>query len=96
MTREEALPILTAHRDEIGRLSVKSVALFGSVARDEAVPGSDIDILVEFSAPVGLLEFIRLKRFLEELFQCPVDLATPDALKDHVRERILREAVRAA
>ncbi len=96
MKREEALRILTAHRDEIGRFSVKSIAFFGSVARDEAAPGSDIDILVEFSAPVGLFEFIRLKRFLEELFQCHVDLTTPDALKDRVRERILREAVRAA
>jgi predicted nucleotidyltransferase len=44
--REEALLILADHRDEIGRFSVKSIALFGSVARDEAVPGSDIDILV--------------------------------------------------
>ncbi len=41
--------------------------------------GSDIDVLVEFSRPVGLFEFVRLKAFLEDLLGCDVDLVTPEA-----------------
>lgn len=69
MRRDGALRILAANREQFGRFSVKSIAIFGSVARDEALPGSDIDLLVEFSEPVGLFDFIRLKNHLEELLQ---------------------------
>jgi len=96
MKRDGVLRILSANRERLNKFSVKSIALFGSVARDEALPGSDIDLLVEFSGPVGLFDFIRLKNHLEELLQAPVDLVTPDALKDRMREKILREAIRAA
>lgn len=96
MKRDGVLRMLAANREKLDRFSVKSIALFGSMARDEALPGSDIDLLVEFSEPVGLFDFIRLKNHLEELLQTPVDLVTPDALKDRIREKILREAIRAA
>ena len=55
--------------------------------REEAQEGSLVDLLVEF---------IRLKHFLEEVLHAPVDLATPEALKKQLRERLLKEAVRAA
>ncbi len=96
MNRAEVLDTLAAHRDELRRFCVESIAVFGSVARDEAVTGSDIDILVEFSEPIGLFDFIRLKNHLEDLLRAPVDLVTPDALKDRLKERILRDAIRAA
>lgn len=96
MKRDDVLRILAANREKLGRISVKSIAVFGSVARDEAVPGSDIDLLVAYSEPVGLFDFIRLKNHLENLLLAPVDLVTPDALKDRIREKILREAIRAA
>ena len=57
MRRDEALRLLAAHREEIARFGVKSLAIFGSVARDEAGPDSDVDVLVEFSVPVGLSHF---------------------------------------
>jgi len=76
-------------------MGVKSLALFGSAARDEAEPGSDLDLLVEFAEPVGLFRFLDLKARLEALLGCAVDLVTPGALKRQLRDRILREAVRA-
>ena len=49
MKRDEVLAILAAHREPLQRLGVKSLTLFGSVARDEARPDSDVDLLVEFN-----------------------------------------------
>jgi predicted nucleotidyltransferase len=58
MKRSEAMKIIGQHQTDLIRLKVKSLAIFGSVARDEARPDSDIDLLVEFSAPVGMFEFV--------------------------------------
>ena len=96
MTRDEVLEKISEIRDELANHQVKSLALFGSAARNALGKDSDVDILVEFSQPVGLFEFVRLKRFLEAVLGRPVDLATPDALKRQFREEILKEAVRAA
>ncbi len=86
----EALP-------ELRRIyGVESLAIFGSVARAEAGPGSDVDVLVRFqSEPPGLFEFVRLERHLSEILGCSVDLVMETALKPRLRERILAEAVRA-
>jgi len=75
---------------------VQSLSIFGSVARDEAGPDSDIDLLVEFDRPVGLFAFVRTKQYLEQILGSRVDLVTPDALRREFRESVLREAVRAA
>lgn len=72
---------------------MKSLAVFGSVARGENTSESDLDVLVEFDRPVGLFEFIRLKYYLESLVNCRVDLVTTDALRPVMRETILREAI---
>ncbi|HYA41818.1 MAG TPA: nucleotidyltransferase family protein [Syntrophobacteraceae bacterium] len=93
MHLESALDILRRHRHELQQLGVKSIALFGSVVREEARPESDIDILVEFARPVGLFAFFRLQHRLEDLMGMRVDLATPAALKRQLRDRILKEAV---
>ncbi|MDJ0541002.1 MAG: nucleotidyltransferase domain-containing protein, partial [Microcystis sp. M53603_WE2] len=58
MKRDEVLTILAKHREQLEKLGVKSLSLFGSVARDEARFDSDVDLLVEFSKAVGLFEFI--------------------------------------
>ena len=75
---------------------MQSLSIFGSVARDEAGPDSDIDLLVEFDRPVGLFAFVRTKKYLEQILGSRVDLVTPDALRREFRETVLREAVRAA
>ena len=54
MKRDEVLKILADQRDTLKAFSVKSLSLFGSVARDEATEASDVDLLVEFDRPVGL------------------------------------------
>lgn len=71
---------------------VKRIGFFGSYARNEQREDSDIDILVEFSKPVGF-EFIDLKFYLEELFNRKVDLATVEALKPRIKEDILKEVI---
>ena len=75
------------------QLGVKSLALFGSTARNEATSTSDVDILVEFDRSVGLFEFVRLKLLLEEMLNRKVDLVTPDAIHPALRDRILSEAI---
>jgi hypothetical protein len=54
MKRDRAIAILKLHQDKLKDFRVKSLDLFGSVARDEARPDSDVDLLVEFDRPVGL------------------------------------------
>lgn len=88
--------LLRSCQVDLQRRGVKSLAVFGSVARGEASDDSDLDLLVEFDRPVGLFEFIRLKHMLEELTRCRVDLVTPDALHPAMRETILGEAVHVA
>ena len=73
---------------------MKSLALFGSVARDEANPASDIDLLVEFSHPIGLLHLTGTSQYIEKLLQAKrVDLILRRAVLPELREAILAEAV---
>lgn len=95
MTREEVLSKVRQHSKELDRFFVRSIAVFGSCARDAMQQNSDVDILVEFSRPVGLFHFIRLQNYLEKILQRRVDLVTPEALKPQLRELILSEAVYA-
>ena len=96
MTRAEVLARLQGHTTELRRMDVVSLAVFGSVARDEAGPDSDVDLLVEFTRPVGMFRFLAVKEYLEALLGRPVDLATRDALKRQFRDEILSEAVYAS
>ena len=99
MKRDQALQILADHKDELARRGVKSIAIFGSTARDEAGARSDIDILVDVdhdTKPFGIFAFLGLKDHLEEILGCRVDLVTPDSLHPGMRDGILREAIRAA
>ena len=98
MEPEEILRKLSENRQVLKGYGIKDILLFGSVARGEAVTGSDVDLLVEFepSAHIGMFEFSRLRHELSRLIGCEVDLATPDALHKDMRENILKEAIRAA
>jgi len=87
----ELKDIIDHHRNELeDKYKVKNIAVFGSFARGEHTPESDIDILVEFKEPVGFL-FIHLADFLEELFGTKVDLLTPDAIKPNRREYVMED-----
>ncbi|MEI9477088.1 MAG: nucleotidyltransferase family protein [Deltaproteobacteria bacterium] len=96
MKLNDALKILSEHRKELRvRYAVRSIALFGSVSRNEASETSDVDVLVEFDKPIGLFAFAHARRYLSELLGCEVDLVTPMALRPEMRERILNDAIHA-
>jgi predicted nucleotidyltransferase len=76
------------------KFGVKSLLLFGSVARNEATTASDVDLLVEFNRPVGYFGLFALQDYLEKLLDCRVDLGTPDSLKPYIRERVMGELIR--
>ena len=96
MRRDEALILLRAHKADLPRFHVKSLALFGSVARDEAGPESDLDLLLEFEGSATFDLYMGLKHFLEDLLGCRVDLVMSKALKPRMRPHVEREAVRVA
>ncbi len=97
MKRSEVIQVLRIHASELdSQFGVKRLALFGSVARDEASPASDIDLLVEFNRPVGLFGLFALQDHLERLFGCPIDLGTPESLKPRIREQVLAELLDVA
>ena len=73
--------------------SVKTIAVFGSAARDELRPGSDIDIIVDFEQSPGFFALADLEERLSEVLGHPVDLFTPASLHPLLRDRILKEAV---
>jgi predicted nucleotidyltransferase len=74
----------------IEKYKVKEIGIFGSYVRGEQENISDIDILVEFSEPIGW-EFIDLQEYLEDILSLKVDLVTSNALRSQFKERILRE-----
>lgn len=84
LTIEKALEKLSAYKGELVlRYPISRLGVFGSIVRGEATPDSDVDILVEFSAPVGL-EFVDLAEELEEILGHRVDLVSRDAIKPRV------------
>jgi len=97
MKRDDVLRILKEHRSEfIDQYQVKSLSLFGSMARNEARDDSDVDLLVEFTRPVGLFQFIGLQQRLEALLGGKVDLGTTRSLKPRIRDEVMQEAIRVA
>jgi len=90
----EIKEILKSHKSELqGKYGVKEIGIFGSYVRKEQTERSDVDILVEFEKPTGLLEFVGLKNHLSDLFGMNVDLVMRKALKPRIGQRILSEVV---
>jgi predicted nucleotidyltransferase len=97
MQQERLLQTLKQKNAELTtKFGVKSLLLFGSVARNEATAASDVDLLVEFNRPTGYFGLFALQDYLEKLLGCPVDLGTPDSLKPYIKERIQGELIRVA
>jgi predicted nucleotidyltransferase len=96
MKRDEVLRILREHRDELRRdYGVRSLALFGSARRNEATDTSDVDLLVEFDHPIGLLHLIGTEEHLEDLLGTKVDLVLRRAVIPELQDRIFSEAMNA-
>jgi uncharacterized protein len=97
MDRASILALLQEHRDVIGtRFGAKHLSLFGSAARDEMRPDSDIDVLVDFDGPATFDGYFDLKDYLEELLCRPVDLVTSKGLKPRARQHVERDLVRVS
>ncbi|WP_445293317.1 nucleotidyltransferase family protein [Cohnella sp. 56] len=91
MNKTDIQRMIHEHKEYlVETFNVDRIGLFGSFLRDEQTNESDIDLLVEFKTPVGF-EFIELKEYLEGIFEKPVDLVTPKALKPFMKEQIINE-----
>src|SRR5438309_9301430 len=92
--KRKILATLSANKAKIKSFGVRSLSLFGSSARGEDTPESDLDFIVEFEKK-SFDSYMDLKLFLEELFHRPVDLVLADSINPKLREAILREAIHA-
>lgn len=94
MDRAQALEVLRRSKPELmSRFGVKRLALFGSVARDGAGDGSDVDVLVAFDGPATSARYFGVQFHLEDMLGCPVDLVTEKALRAELRPSIERDAI---
>jgi hypothetical protein len=97
MNRQDAIAVLRENADALRARGVRHAALFGSVARNEAGPGSDLDIMIELDpeARLGAFAYAGLKRYIAGLFSGPVDVVNRDALKPHLRRPATSDAIDA-
>jgi predicted nucleotidyltransferase len=97
MDRDQIIEILRAHRSLLQERGVNHAALFGSVARGEQGPNSDIDILIDIGdrPDLDVYQYVGLQDYIAELFDGPVDVVSRQGLKDYVRPSVLADAVYA-
>lgn len=97
MNRDAILQTLKTAEATLRARGVAHAALFGSVARGEAQPDSDIDIMVEIApdAEMGVFDYLGIVHMIEDLFPASVDVSDRQALKPHVRPSAERDAVYA-
>ena len=97
MNRQDITARLRKHEVALKQRGIAHAALFGSRARDEARPDSDIDIMVEIdpNAGIGVYEYVGLKEYIASLFDGPVDVVNRDGLKPHVKPAATADAIYA-
>ncbi len=93
MDRDETLELLRLHQPELRRLGVKSLALFGSIARNEGDLESDVDILVDFVRPATFDAYMDVRFYLEDLLHRKVDLVTPQAIRPSIAPSIRKDLI---
>lgn len=96
MLKNKVLNLIKINENAIKNYNVQSLYLFGSVARGEERPDSDIDILVAFVGTPSFDQYMDLKFFLEDLFNRKVDLVTISGLREEIRSYIEKDLIRAA
>ena len=97
VTLTEALAILRAHRPELEARGIRHAALFGSLARGEAGPDSDIDILIDLEPTprMTIYDYVGKKNIVEDCFPVPVDVVALDWLRPEIRPNVERDAIYA-
>ncbi len=97
MTVEQALAELRRHRRRLSELGVRHVAVFGSFARGEAGPGSDLDILISLDPErrIDLFAYAGIALAIEEILGRRIDMANHARLRPHVRPSVERDAIHA-
>lgn len=93
-TSQTILQALEKYRDELHRLGVRKIGLFGSYRQGRPAPGSDMDFLVVLEKPT-FDAYMEVKFFLEDLFGCTVDLVLEETIKPRLRRYILEEVIYA-
>jgi predicted nucleotidyltransferase len=96
MTFDELSHKLKDQDAKLRSFGVASLTVFGSVARNQATPDSDVDFCVEFSGIPTFDRYSRLKFFLEDLLNCHVDLATKLSIRPELRPSMEQDARRVA
>lgn len=91
MTKKNIRKVLSKSREIFEKYKIKKLGIFGSYLRGENKKRSDIDLLIEFKEVIDLFEFVHLTNELQKLLRIKVDLATPNALKPYIKEKILKE-----
>ena len=90
------LALISQQRDFLRRsYQVSRIGIFGSFARGEERPESDVDVLIELEQPIGLFRLVNLENYLSSLLNRRVDRVTKPALKPALKDRILKDVVYA-
>ena len=93
-TLEEIRDIIGQYKEEIERdFNAEIIAFFGSYVRGEQTEKSDIDLIVKFKDCATLFDFIGLAEFLEEKLNVRVDIVSERAIREELKEKILKEAI---
>ena len=96
MTREEIVRTLKVHVADVASFGVRRLALFGSVARGEDLPNSDVDVLVAFEGETTFDRYFDLKFWLEDLLGRSVDLVTEKSLRPELAPEVRKDALHVA
>jgi uncharacterized protein len=92
LSQEQVLSTLQQNRETIRRLGVARLGLFGSCARGDVAAPNDLDFVVELKIK-SFDTYMELKFFLEDLFDCPIDLVLQDTIKARLRPQIMKELI---
>ena len=91
-SREEVIGLVGAHRAKLKHMGVRSLSLFGSVARGDASPTSDVDLLADLQ-PMGLFSIIRIEQYLSDVLERNVDLVPRQNVRPELKARVESEAL---